>query len=387
MPVKRSTCWENIWKPRQPRSTPAKPAPALPNCNHFSPYPGQNGVDVRRLYASAYGELSERKYDRALADLTKARDLAPDFPLTAWKLALYYEAIGDVDHARQSFTRYQQLVPDQAAKDEADLHLATLAAKRTKYDEEIDATEDIVADLFSRSLKLSFNGSENRSALRVRRAHAKKKEESKARNRVGGFAIPYAYAQQQLSRASAHLQVALALFPLGAEANELMGLVFLQANDGRWAMRSFDVVASQGLPVSFYAEMRGHKQDQAVKCELSRDRSRLISLSSYDKKGNATPPVKARWRRRPRRPGRRTRCSSPAAIRFARPEPADIKRVETDKGLLKLKLVQQETVARSIYLPSFTPIEGPQARRFANNYTRLFVRYPGLEDSKLGTEG
>ncbi|MDP9338098.1 MAG: hypothetical protein M3P45_04440, partial [Acidobacteriota bacterium] len=29
----------------------------------------------------------------------------------------------------------------------------------------------------------------------------------------------------------------------------------------------------------------------------------------------------------------------------------------------------------------------PQARRFANNYTRLFVRYPGLEDSKLGTEG
>ena len=30
---------------------------------------------------------------------------------------------------------------------------------------------------------------------------------------------------------------------------------------------------------------------------------------------------------------------------------------------------------------------GPQARRFANNYTRLFVRYPGLEDAKLGTEG
>ena len=40
-----------------------------------------------------------------------------------------------------------------------------------------------------------------------------------------------------------------------------------------------------------------------------------------------------------------------------------------------------------IYLPSFTLVEGPQARRFANNYTRLFVRYPGLEDSKLGAEG
>ena len=141
-------------------------------------------------------------------------------------------------------------------------------------------------------MKLSFNGSEKRSALRVRRARVKKKEENKARNRVGGFAIPFAYAQQQLGRASEHLQIALALFPLGAEANELMGLVFLQANDGHSAIKSFDVVASQGLPVSFYAEMRGHKQDQAVKCELNHDGLRLISLSSYDKKGNATPPSK-----------------------------------------------------------------------------------------------
>jgi hypothetical protein len=61
--------------------------------------------------------------------------------------------------------------------------------------------------------------------------------------------------------------------------------------------------------------------------------------------------------------------------------------VETDKGVIKLKLVDEEITLAPIYLPSFTPIEGPQARRFANNYTRLFVRYPGLEDSKLGTEG
>ena len=141
-------------------------------------------------------------------------------------------------------------------------------------------------------MNLTFNGSENRSALRARRARVKKKEQNKARNRVGGFAIPFAYAQQQLARASEHLQIALALFPLGAEANELMGLVFLQANDGHSATRSFDVVASQGLPVAFYAEMRGHKQDQAVKCELSHDQVRLIYLSSYDKKGNPAPPSK-----------------------------------------------------------------------------------------------
>jgi len=349
--------------------------------------PGQNGVDVRRLYASAYTSLAERKYDHALTDFKKASDLAPDFALTKWNLALFYEAMGDIDHARENFTHYQQLTSEQSAKDEAALHLSTLDAKRTKYDDEIDEAEDIVADLFERSMKLDFTGAENRSALRVRRARVKKKEQNKAKNRVGGFAIPYPYAQQQLSRASEHLQIALALFPLGAEANELMGLVFLQANDGRSATKCFDVVASQGLPVPFYAEMRGHKQDQAVKCELSHDRVRLISLSSYDKKGNAVPPSK---------PAGDDGLGDMVMDPFTPPQEgfdsldialSDIKKVETDKGILKLKLTQQELSLAPIYLPAFTPIEGPPARRFANNYTRLFVRYPGLEDSKLGSEG
>ena len=255
--------------------------------------PGQNGVEVRRLYASAYGSLAERKYDRALADFTKAGELAPDFALTKWKLGLFYEAMGNVDRARENFTAYQQLSSDQSAKDEANLHLSTLDAKRAKYDEEIDEAEDIVADLFNRSMNLTFNGPENRRALRAKRARVKKKEENKARGRVGGFAIPFAYAQQQLARASEHLQIALALFPLGAEANELMGLVFLQANDGHSATKSFDAVASQQLPISFYAEMRGgHKFDHAVKCELTYDHIRFVFLSSYDKKGTPIPPDK-----------------------------------------------------------------------------------------------
>jgi hypothetical protein len=293
-----------------------------------------------------------------------------------------------VDRARQNFTRYRELSSDQRAKDSADLHLTTLDAKRAKYDEEVDAAGDILADLLNRSLKLSFNGSESRSALRAKRARVKKKsDEGKARNRVGGFAIPYAYAQQQLGRASEHLQIALALFPLGAEANELIGLVFLQANDGHSATKSFDVVASQGLPVSFYAEMRGHKQDQAVKVELNRDGLRLIFLSSYDKKGNPAPPKKPAGE-----DGLGDMMMEPGAAPRQPFESLDltlsqIKKVETDKGVIKLKLADQEITLAPIYLPSFTPIEGPQARRFANNYTRLFVRYPGLEDSKLGTEG
>jgi tetratricopeptide (TPR) repeat protein len=350
--------------------------------------PGQNGVEVRRLYASAYGSLAERKYDQALKAFNQASDLAPEFALTKWKLGLFYEAMGNIGRARENFTRYQQLTPAQAAKDEADLHLSTLDAKRTKYDEEVDEAEDIVADLFNRAMNLTFNGDEKRSAIRAKRARVKKKEDrNRAKNSVGGFAIPFAYAQQQLARASEHLQIALALFPLGAEANQLMGMVFLQANDGHSASRSFDVVASQGLPVAFYAEMRGRKQDQAVKCELSGDRVRLIYLSSYDKKGNPAPPSKPAGE-----DGLGDMVMDPSATRQQGFESLDltlneIKKVETYRGMLKLKLVEQDVYLSPIYLPSFTPVEGPQARRFANTYTRLFVRYPGLEDSKLGTEG
>jgi len=349
---------------------------------------GRNGSEIRRLYASAYTALSGRQYDRALTAFTAADALAPDFAPTKWKLALLYEATGNVDKAKTNFIRYQQLISEQGAKDEASLHLSTLDAKRAKYDEEVDAAGDIMADLFNRSLKLAFNGSEKRSALRAKRAQVKKKnDQAKARNRVGGFAIPFAYAQQQLGEASGHLQISLALFPLGAEANQMMGLVFLQANDGRSAIKSFDAVASQGLPIAFYAEMRGKKQDQAVKVELNRNGLRLIYLSSYDKKGNVAPPSKPAGE-----DGLGDMVIDPSAPRTQDFEGlnltlSEIKKVETDKGVIKLKLTQQEITLSPIYLPTFTPVEGPQARRFANSYTRLFVRYPGLEDSKLGTEG
>ena len=348
---------------------------------------GPSGAEIRALYSTAYGALAERQYDRARVAFTKASDLAPDFALTRWNLALLDEAMANIDRARDNFTRYQQLTSDQAAKDEAALHLSTLDARRAKYDDETDEAEDIVADLLNRALKLSFNGSDKRSALRTKRAQARKNEQNKAKGRVGGFAIPYAYAQQQLGRASEHLQVALALFPLGAEANQLMGLIFLQANDGRAATRGFDAVSSQGLPVAFYAEMRGRKQDEAVKVELNRNGLQLIYLSSYDKNGKPAPPKKAAGEDGL---GDMVMAPSDQLQRDfdGRIVPvSEIKRIETDKGLIKLKLTKDELWLSPIYLTGFTPIEGPQARRFANNYTRLFVRYPGLEDSKLGTEG
>jgi len=140
------------------------------------------------------------------------------------------------------------------------------------------------------------------------------------------------------------------------------------------------------LPVAFYAEMRGHKLDHGVKCELTHDRVRLIFLSSYDKKGNPTAPDKAAsddgLGDLTLAPGDRRPAFDSLDLTLS-----DIKRVETSKGVLTIKLAKQEFTLAPIYLPSYTPVEGPPARRFANNYTRLFIRYPGLEDSKLGAEG
>ena len=347
---------------------------------------GPKGSEVRQRYASAYGYLAERKYDRALTAFLKAKELAPEFPLTYWKLGLIYESMGNVNLARENLTHGQQLSSDYDFKAEIDLHLTALDAKKEKYDDEVSEAEDILGELFNRGMNLTFNLDDNRRALRVRRAQIKKKKERNDQNRVGGFAVPYAYAQQELASAGQHLQIALGLFPLGAEANELMALVFLQANDGRSAIKNFDAVASQGLPLSFYAEMRGRKIDHAVKCELSRDRIHLIYLSSYDKKGTPSAPGKPAGE-----DGLGDLILAPGdqrqEVESLDFKLDDIKKLETNKGIITIKLAKEQFWLAPIYLPSYTPVEGPPARRFANNYTRLFIRYPGLEDSKLGAEG
>jgi len=361
----------------------------IADLNALAELADQKGAQVRTIYSSASRSLEERKYDRALTEFQKAASTDPNFAPTQWRLALLYEAMGDVEHSKQYFNRFRELESDVAARDAAGLHLETIEIKRETYDSEVAAAESILSDLLNRAMNLTFNGMDDRAALYKQRAKATKKlyKKNQHLDRVGGFSIPFAFAKQQLNEAGDHLATALALFPLGAEANELMGLVFLQANDGRSAMRCFDAVAAQNLPVSFYAELRGRKQDHAVKCELGRDRLRLIFLSSYDKKAKPTPPAKPAAE-----DGLGDLVIEPGSSRQQDFESltltlAEIKRVETKNGQIWLKLAKEEVTLSPIFMAAATPTEGPQGRRFGNNYTRLFVRYPGMEDSKLGNEG
>jgi tetratricopeptide (TPR) repeat protein len=361
----------------------------IADLNALAELPEQKGAQVRTIYSSASRSLEERKYERALVEFQKAAAADPSFAPTEWRVALLYEAMGNVDKAKERFNRFRELDSDPAARDAAGLHLETLAIKRETYDQEVAAAEGIISDLLNRAMNLTFNGMEDRAALYKQRAKATKKlyKKNQHLDRVGGFSIPFAYAKQQLTEAADHLATALALFPLGAEANELMGLIFLQANDGRSAMRCFDAVAAQNLPVSFYAELRGRKQDHAVKCELGRDRLKLIFLSSYDKKAKPTAPAKPAAE-----DGLGDLVIEPGSSREQDFESLiltlpEIRKVETKNGQLLLKLAKEEVTLSPIYMAAATPTEGPQGRRFGNNYTRLFVRYPGMEDSKLGNEG
>jgi tetratricopeptide (TPR) repeat protein len=100
--------------------------------------PGQKGAQVRSLYASASRSLEARRYDDALADFQKAAAAAPEFAPSEWRLALLYEAMGNVEQARRHFSLYRQLDSNPAGQQEADLHLDTLEAKRIMYDQEVD---------------------------------------------------------------------------------------------------------------------------------------------------------------------------------------------------------------------------------------------------------
>jgi tetratricopeptide (TPR) repeat protein len=348
--------------------------------------PDPTGAQVRSLYSAASRALEGRNFDRALVAFQKAAATLPGFPPTQWKLALLYEAMGNVEQARSYFVRYRDMETDPAGRQEADLHLESLDAKKAKYDEEVEAANDVLSDLLNRGMNLTFNGLEDRKAVRGKRARLKGKEK-KDTKKLGGFTVPFAYARQQLVEAGDHLLTALTVFPLGAEANQLMAQVYLQANDGQSAMRSFDAVVSQGLPAAFYGEMRGHKQDRAVKCELTSNHVRIIFLSFYDKSGRAIPPTFQAGE-----DGLGDLAIDPDTVRETKFESlelgtADIKKVESKTGVVHLKLAKEDIELSVIYLPGTPPVEGPQARRFSNTYTRLFARYPGLEDSKLGNEG
>lgn len=350
---------------------------------------GESGELVRQRFATAARLLDYHRYDRAIEEYERAAEALPDYPQTEWQLSLLYEALGNVPKSRAHLLRFQQLEQLEARNSEAGLHLSTLEKRQAVYDANVSEAEDIIADLFLSSMGIDTAGAKHKAKLSYRQwrwASHRYKEATRASQRLS-----QPYVERELNRAREDLESATELFPLGAEANELLALISLQGNNWPEAYREYDAVASQGFPVSFYAQVNSEQDSKlvrATKVEISTDAIRFVYLSSYDPKKQVSLP--------PDRPAGEDDLGN-LVVSAKRPPDADaesftirfgdLKGIETDKNFVVLKLQKDKVYIAPLNMLSEVPFEGRASRTFGNEYTRLFVRYLGYEEGKLGKEG
>jgi tetratricopeptide (TPR) repeat protein len=349
---------------------------------------GDAGTQVRSRFAAAARDLDFRRYDRAIAEYRAAEQVAPSFALTQWRLALLYEASGDMTQARDCFQRYVQLETRQDRKAEAQQHLASLDDWRSYYDDNVEQAHDLIGDLLLRSMGLSSEGVKHRAKLNKQQ---KKISSKYQRALAASEELSTPFVRRQLERARVHLDDAIQLFPIAPEANEMGALLDLENNDWPAAFRSFDAVAAAGQPASFYAQMDSSKDNKVVlatKVEIGRDSVRLVSLSSYNSKKRVTEP--------PNSPAGEDDLGNLVTSAAVPPDVqadaltipiADLEGVQTDKSFVRIQLHKQQIVLAPVYMLALTPVQGRTARQFGNEYTRMFVRYLGFEKARLGSEG
>jgi tetratricopeptide (TPR) repeat protein len=355
----------------------------------LSSIPGDPGRTVGQHYALAARYLDYRRYDRAIAEYQAAEQALPSYPQTQWKLALLYESFGDVAMARERFQRYQQLEPNAEGKDKASVHLNSLEGRRALYDAAVDEAEGVVSELLLRSMGISSEGVKHKAKLTRRQQRWASRRYKRTLSASEKLSTPYVI--RQLDRARGILEGATALFPLGVEANELLALVYLEANDWPAALSSFDAPAARNLPVSFYAQVSSAHSGgevRAAKVEIGSNTVRLVYLSSYNTSKHVAGP--------PKSPagdddlGNLVVSASDdvdAEAEALTVGVADLKAVETKNNFVDLKLSNDDLYLSPVYMLAAAPFEGRASRSFGNEYTRLFIRYLGYEDAKLGAEG
>jgi tetratricopeptide (TPR) repeat protein len=348
---------------------------------------GDAGAQVRAHFAAADLDLDYRRYDRALQEYLAAEQIAPQFALTYWRLALLYEAAGDVANSRDCLTKYLPLEADPVRRSDAQAHLDSLDQWRSFYDDNVGDAHELMSDLLTRSMGLSDEGLKH---------HPKKVKGSKIaakyRNTLSASeTLSPPFARRQIDRAHEDLDEAMQLFPIAPEANQLMALVQLEDNDWPSAFRSYDAVASAGQPVAFYAQLNSSRENKfvlATKVEIGKDSLRFVYLSSYNARKKITEP--------PDSPAGEDGLGNLFTSAALPPDThaetlvipvAELEGVRTDKSFVTIKLHKQQILLAPVYMLSNTPLEGHVARELGNEYTRMFVRYLGYEQARLGKEG
>jgi tetratricopeptide (TPR) repeat protein len=349
---------------------------------------GDKADDVRKHFAAATRFIDDRHYDHAVDELLKAEQEQPAYPLTKWRLALLFEAMGNIAKAQRYYRAYEAASGSPEASKEATVRTAALDKERSQYDAAVLEARQTLADTLTRFMGIGGEGNGEKNHAGAGMAMGLAFGHAPAATGSGG--VSYQYAQRQLEAAQKNLEEATSIFPLGPEANELLGFIYLQGHNPAAAMRCLDIVASQHYPITFYAKSysaHDRKTVKETKVELSPERVHLVYLASYNPKTKSNDP--------PAKPAGRDSLGN-LVISDTEPQVADadlaafstgdLKGVETKESVVEINPGKDEIYLEPISLTSDVPIQGVSARKFANNYSRLFIRYMGFDNTKLGKE-
>lgn len=291
---------------------------------------GSREDTVRRHFAAAERYSDRRRHDLVIREL-KAADLAlPEFLESKRKLAVLYEMSGDLENARQYSQQYLEHESDDPRRLEILSMMELMKSKRPKYDLAIETAHGLLSEVLWVFIK-------------------------------HGPPSLWSSTGDTMGRVVESLEEAALLFPLGPELHELMAIVYQLTNSHQLALRSFDILWSQGYPVVFFTEA-------GIRVEISKDNVRLLR-----------PPEETS-------PLVRLSGDLPEGVEVEVVQRSSITSLETRENQLWLTFLGRSIKLTPSRLGQPRMEKGPWARGYANKHALLFQRYLGLDNVILGNE-
>lgn len=215
-------------------------------------YDGPNAADVKAHFGAAARLTAVGKYDRVRMEYEAAAKAAPSFAPAHWRLGSFCASTGEVECARRELATFASLTHDPAQKQRALDLLEDLEGRKQRY---LELTNDARAELAD-----------------VRLNPGKLNEFER---------------NQRYDDVLRKLHEASAMFPLGPEANQLLGFIYIDADYAAGARTAYDAAEAGGLDPFFFAwtNLPKRKDRYYVKVEVHPDNIQVVPLSeSRDKK-------------------------------------------------------------------------------------------------------
>jgi hypothetical protein len=287
--------------------------------------PGDQGETVRVYYSEAARYWDVGRYDLVFRELTYADDRLPTYCPTKWRLAILHDGFGDNASTYQDLAAYLKCDDNAEGREQAVATMESLESRRAKYELAAQDAREPLSQVMEAYLKNGVN----------------------TRQR---------YVRSRLDRVFRDLGQALSMFPQGIEAHELLALVYELTNNLRLAKRSFDVLWTQGRAVAFF-DAGGRR------IEIQGDHFRIVNWIGNDPTAHS--------------------ASADKGI------PRDsVKATEVHEATMTVVLKSGSSVnITPARLAMPVSPKGPFARKYTNQYARLFQRYLGVDTLVLGKEG